>query len=489
MTKNGSGWFEVDKEGLSALIERKGKATAVLELIQNGWDAPGCTEVDVTLQPIPNRSYALLTVRDDSPTGFVRLTDAFTLFARSDKITDAEKRGRFNLGEKLVLSLCEMASIISTTGGVAFDSTGRSDLKERTEGGSVFTATIKLSRKEIAEVEQRFQTLIPPAGVKTTFNGLVLDHRTPVATFNTALRTEIAGADSIMRQTTRKTDVNLYRPRPGETPSIYELGIPIVEWDSKWHIDIGQKVPLNFERDNVTPAYRQSLVVAALNHTFDTLTKEDAAAGWVKNAMADERAEPAAIAKVIETRFGEKAVAFDPSDQESNKEAVLQGYTVVHGASMSKEEWANARRADMLKPAGQVTPSNSTVETNMQGEAPIEPTEWTPAMHRIAEYTQALGVELLGYKPRVEMVRSTQYFAAAFGSNRIMFNLFRLGHAWFNDPNEFDVDALLLHEFAHDRVSDHLSEKFHTELCRLGAMARNTTSRLENFYIKEAVKS
>ena len=28
---------------------------------------------------------------------------------------------------------------------------------------------------------------------------------------------------------------------------------------------------------------------------------------------------------------------------------------------------------------------------------------------------------------------------------------------------------LFLHEFAHERVSDHLSDDFHTECCRLGA--------------------
>jgi len=49
---------------------------------------------------------------------------------------------------------------------------------------------------------------------------------------------------------------------------IYELGIPVVDSGLPWHVDIGQKVPLSFERDNVTPAYlaRLRAVVLELMH-------------------------------------------------------------------------------------------------------------------------------------------------------------------------------------------------------------------------------
>jgi hypothetical protein len=31
-------WFDVDKQGLAKLLERRGKAFAIMELIQNAWD-------------------------------------------------------------------------------------------------------------------------------------------------------------------------------------------------------------------------------------------------------------------------------------------------------------------------------------------------------------------------------------------------------------------------------------------------------------------
>lgn len=99
-------WFEVSKEGLAKILERKGKEFALFELLQNGWDEPGVTKVSVTLE-YRGRNKALLAVEDDAPEGFKDLSHAFTLFADSTKKSNPEQRGRFNLGEKLVLAICD----------------------------------------------------------------------------------------------------------------------------------------------------------------------------------------------------------------------------------------------------------------------------------------------------------------------------------------------------------------------------------------------
>jgi hypothetical protein len=473
-------WFEVDRQGLSALLERRGKTSAVVELIQNGWDAPGTTTVTILLEPIPNRSAATLIVVDDSPDGFTDLTHAFTLFAPSAKASDAEKRGRFNLGEKLVLAVCETATIRSTTGGVSFDNAGRKRIVSKRDSGSAFSATIRLNRAEIAEVSERIHQLIPPAGITTVFNGTVLQPRTPIHTFTTQLRTEIADESGVMRPTARKTLVSLYEPLGDEVPHIYEMGIPVVEWDAPWHVDIAQKVPLNFERDNVTPAYLRNLRVQVLNENFERITPEQATDVWVSDALEDEKTSERAVEAVICARFGNKAVAYDPSDQQANAEAVLQGYTVVHGRMLSKQAWSNVKRGGLLRPAGQVTPSNSTMLTSPNGTPPLSRDQWTPGMLHLERYAKALAKELLGLDIAVDVHRSMQNFAAAYGSRHLTFNLQRLGHRWFNEPDQEKVDALLIHEFAHERVADHLSEAFHSELCRLAALARTATSRLED---------
>lgn len=470
-------WFAVDKGGLARLMERKGKASVILELLQNAWDEPGTTDVDIRLEPHDLRGHSLLVVTDNAPDGFADLSHSFTLFAPSKKIHDATKAGRFNMGDKQVLALCRTATVVSTRGGYEFSEAGRRALRRRREAGSEFSAVIRLTAAERDEVAALVATLLPPAGITTTFNGAPLVRRAPVREFTATLRTEVADEDGVLRPTRRQTQVRLYEPVGEENPHIYELGIPVVEHDGRWHVDISQKVPLSFERNNVTPAYLRDLRVAVLNATADLLTSEDTASTWVKDAASDTRADATAVEQVVAKRFGEKAVAYDPSDPEANAEAILKGYTVVHGRTLSKDEWAQARRAGALKPAGQVTPSRKA-RFSANGTPPTPREAWTPGMTRVADYAQALAKELLDIDLHVEFHSTTQYFAAAFGDQSLTFNLMRLGHRWFNQPDPHAVDALLIHEFAHHRVSDHLSEQFHDECCRLGALLRDVMVRL-----------
>lgn len=474
-------WFAVDKEGLAALLERKGKAHLIYELVQNAWDEEGVRNVTVSLTACDGRrGRSLLVVEDDAPEGFADLTHAFTLFAPSKKKSDATKRGRWNLGEKLILAMVDEAEITSTSGGYRFSPEGRSSIRSRRPAGSQFAATVRMTAAEREEAIEALFTLLPPPGVRTTVNGVPIPEREPETEFTASLRTEVADEDGVLRPTRRQTTVRLHRPLPGESPHLYEMGIAVVELTDgmPWHVDVQQKIPLDFERTNVTPAYAKDLRVAVLNAAADRITPEDAVTVWVKDAAADSRASDQAIQKVIHERWGDKVVSYDPSDPEANAEAVIQGYTVVSGGSLSKAEWEQVRRSGAIKPAGQVTPSNSTVRTSEDGTPPIERADWTAGMEHVADYASRLAQALLGRSIAVDIHRSMQGFAAAYSPGHLMFNLQRLGHAWFNQPDQAKVDALLIHEFAHERVSNHLSEDFHEEVCRLGAELRNVTERL-----------
>ncbi len=179
-------WFSVDKEGLAKILERRGgKLFAVYELIQNAWDE------DTTLAAVdlsePRYNKAILRVEDDSPEGFKDLAHAFTLFAESAKKSDPSKRGRFNLGEKLVLAVCDWAEIVTTKGTVRFDETGRRKVNSRhcTEKGSIVNVQIRITKAEYDAVCQGINHLIPPTGIRTTFNGREIPGRKPIATFET----------------------------------------------------------------------------------------------------------------------------------------------------------------------------------------------------------------------------------------------------------------------------------------------------------------
>jgi len=84
MKKRILGWFDVDKIGLSKLVQLRAKALLIFELVQNAWDQR-VTRVDVEFRRIPNQSAAIIAVTDDDPNGFQDLRHAFTLFAESPK--------------------------------------------------------------------------------------------------------------------------------------------------------------------------------------------------------------------------------------------------------------------------------------------------------------------------------------------------------------------------------------------------------------------
>src|SRR5258705_13493222 len=99
-------WFEVDRDGLAKILQRKGKEFAVFELVQNGWDEPGVTMVCMSLE-YAGRNKAQVIVEDDAPEGVKDLGHAFALFPCSAKRTKPEQRGRFNLAENLVLAISD----------------------------------------------------------------------------------------------------------------------------------------------------------------------------------------------------------------------------------------------------------------------------------------------------------------------------------------------------------------------------------------------
>jgi hypothetical protein len=459
-------WFKVDRMGLAALLERRGRAHTVIELLSNAWDEQ-VTRVDVTLVPA-GRGLATLIVEDDDPDGFVDLAHAYTLFAETAKRHDATVRGRFNLGEKLVLSICKSAIIASTTGSVAFDESGRRTSPLKRAAGSRFEAEIHLTKSEIAEAEALIHSLIPPPGVVTTFNGSPLIPRHPIHEFEATLDTELADDEGRIRRTARKCLVSLYDPLPGEEASIYEIGIPVVATSDRWHVDINQKVPLNAERDNVTPAFLRKVRTLVVNELPDQLTKEDATSQWTKAALSDPDITGEAARAIAKLRFGEKAVRFDMSDREANDIATSRGYTVVPGGAMSRSEWENMTRAEALPPAGRVTPSPK-VELRADGKPPVPLDKWTPGMHNVAAYAKTLGQILLGQSINVVFHVLPAGWAAAFSDGELVFNLQRLGHQWFSNPVQEQVDHLLIHEFGHTKGAGHLDSQYHDNLCQFGA--------------------
>jgi len=459
-------WFDVDVNGLAKLIEDKGKVFLLHELVSNAWDTDS-NLVEVELRKLPGVPRAALVVKDRHPQGFSNLSHAYTLFAESEKKGEAEKRGRFNMGEKLVLAMCIEAKITSTTGTVIFNGEGRSTTKERTKEGSVFEAIVRMTQAEFDEAVVDFKKVLPPndANRVTVFNKEPLPVRIPITFFTATLPTVLSDGEGTLRKTQRKTQVEVYEVLPGETASIYEMGIPVVETGDKYHINVMQKVPLTMERDNVPPSYLKLVRALVVNEVHENLTEDDAKSVWVTQAMGSDAIESEAVRSVITTRFGEDVVTYDPSDREANHNAAARDFQVIHGGVFPKEAWENVRKAEAIKPAGQVFPTHS----GSAPSTPVDEEDLTDGHRRVRRLAQVLAQELCGIKIAVRFFRGPKVtHAANYGDRTMGFNLSHLSPAFFdiygNLPGVID---LLIHELGHEYESSHLSERYHKAITKM----------------------
>lgn len=489
MTDTSKNWFDVSRKGLAKLVERRGggdgaassgngKIALIYELIANALDADGVTRVDVMLEPEQGVPLATVMVTDDAPDGFADLSHAWTLFAESNRKAYATKRGRFNLGEKLVLALCTEASIISTKGAVIFDGRGRTRTATRRSIGTEFQGIARITRAELAEIITGLRTLIVPPGITVHVNGEQLPTRTPLEVIADAtLPTELADEEGTLRRSVRKTTLHVYEPLAGEPAMLYEMGIPVVETGDKWHVDVQQKVPLNMDRDNVTPGYLRDVRTLVVNAMHAQLTQDDANATFVNEALADADASPDAIKRALDLKYGEKRAIWDPSDPEANMNLVAQGFTLIKGSQLTGEQWANVKKHDSARtrPAGQIAPTKKVLFSVDGKDCWVSPEKWSTAMRVVVNYTTTVCRQLMGTSIQIAIFNDiTESAAACYGSQGLSFNLGRLGHAFFDACISGPTDALnelIIHELGHGMPggSNHLADEYHKGLCKLAA--------------------
>lgn len=360
--------LRIDAIGLAKQLDDRPKSFALYEAVQNALDAPGVTEVEVEIGRIPNTRFVSILVKDNSPEGWKDLSHAYTMFTPSIKSGDATLRGRMNVGEKLVIALAVAGGgsveIRTTSGHVRADKDGlKKGRSKSTEVGSIFTAELRVTHPEMLQLIEDARLLVVPDGIRLTVNGEEAAKPKIERSIEGVTLTTVKGdIDGYLRRTARKTQVDILRPID-DRPYLYEMGIPVVEIDCEWSINVHQRVPLNTERDNVTPAYLKSLLSLVLSEMASEV--QDAGAAWVTTAMESPDTRPEAIEAILDERFTKKRVMFDPSDPDANRSAALNGYTVVHGRSLGKAIGRRIRDLrkvgyDLCRPAGQVMPSKTS---------------------------------------------------------------------------------------------------------------------------------
>ena len=118
-----------------------------------------------------------------------------------------------------------------------------------------------------------------------------------------------------------------------------------MEIDCTFSVDIQQKIPLGTDRDTVPISFLQDVYAEVLNHTSEIIDDEASSETWIHQAMSDNRINENAVITVIKKRHGDKVCVATPGDKYSIDEAISNGYNVVHGSEMGKDEWDNVKKS------------------------------------------------------------------------------------------------------------------------------------------------
>lgn len=452
--KHSKVWFEADVEGLRAIQLGKPKFYALREIIQNAFDEQ-VTTCDVKTEF--RNGKASFIVEDNSPIGFRDLKDAFTLFKDCYKRSDPTKRGRFNIGEKQAFSICDNAEIHTTKGTVIFDRTGRRETFSKRPVGTEVKMTIKMTRQEYEEILAYFQVLIVPKTIKFIVNGAVLFSEEPFKVFEANLMTEFL-RESQMVRTMRNTEVKLYILK--WKAFLYELGIPICEIDCTYSIDMSQRVPMSSDRDSVSQAYLRDLFAEVLNHTYESLVPEQSSDVWVREATSDERISKEAFKQVIKQRYGDKVVIATPTDPISIDDALSNGYRVVYGSEMSKAEWNNVKKDELVQS------SHTVFGAQLVSATPIIPNENMLAVKSLA---QKIALRFLGINVTVKFVSCKEATTLAQYNSEtktLTFNVSKLGTDFFQTPVSIETLDLIVHELGHEHGL-HTESAYHETITKL----------------------
>jgi hypothetical protein len=331
-------WLVVSTAGFAEQQRGRPFEHLVKELVQNALDGvDGNGRIELTVTP-KGRGRATVQCRDNG-SGSPDLSRLNIVFD-TDKKDGVTKRGRMGRGFKELLCIARSATVQSWREQLDFsiDQTGRRQVSHTTNGTTIqgFSTTMDVDHEGAgAEVDSYFASFLVPVGVSLTVNERNVPHRAPAHIVEARLTTErfVNGRWEKPQATTK---IHLVPTASGESPLIYEMGIPVcgIEWDQPFHCDIQQRVPMNPNRDAVMQGYAAKLHRACLATLLPAMTTDHALAGWVGEAAGNATED--VQREVVTKAFGANVVRAVPTAGrfDHNSDAAELGRTVVHTAHM-----------------------------------------------------------------------------------------------------------------------------------------------------------
>ncbi len=271
-------WLAVSTEGFSEQQRGRLLAHLVKELVQNAMDSVGDSgRIDLVLEPSSPRR-AAIRCADDGP-GAEDLSRLNVVFVTGKK-DGVTQRGRMGRGFKELLSVATHAAVRSRDQELCF-SVGGDGVRRVTHRRGLdphpgFEAVMEVEHDEAGkDLSGYFRSFLPPPGVVLAVNGVPVPPRPAHKAVEARLTTE-RFAHGRWEKPVLATRVHLVATAEGEQPLIYEMGIPVcdAEWSEPFHVDVGQRVPMNPNRDAVQAGYPARLHRACLPALLPEMTTE-----------------------------------------------------------------------------------------------------------------------------------------------------------------------------------------------------------------------
>lgn len=448
--------FEVSHVGMSELHASRPPWTLVKELIQNSWDeAPEATFCKVDIDAHQHQDTVTVTVTDDGP-GFSDITDAWTLMNPTSKRGVPTKRGRYNLGEKEIISVAIQAEVETVGKTVYFPPIGSRLVtnNQRTRGTRI-TIVMPWNLQQATELKAKLRQFLP------TDCALIIDSETiptldPLAVRQAILPTVLQdGPGQPMRTTRRRTEIQIFQTsRPEGFGWLYEMGIPIQETTTPWEINISQKVPMPPNRDTVSQSYLTDVYAEVLNEMHQDTPETQFGETWIKDAMQDPRTDSEAVKSTLLARYGPK-VLLTSTDANANMLAAESGYQLVNPRSLTEIERNRFREDAGLTTTyqlfGQREPSLNDLPPSDQPQEVFA--NWVKAM------ADACGLHAT--IRFIEEPHSSRIADCTASTSRpvVRFNVARLPTDFFSPPyGRPEQLELIYHELAHavtDKPMEH----------------------------------
>ena len=324
-------WLNVSTEGFAEQQRGRPIEHLVKELVQNALDAIGNDgDIWLSVEPIDDR-HVRITCQDSGP-GAEDLRNLNVVFLTTKK-DSVLQRGRMGRGFKELLSIAEHATVHSRYQSLSFtrDPATNEQLVEF-DGDAVgqigFRAMLVIAHDDAQnDLGPYFSSFLLPAGVSFYYNGKRIASRAPAHSISARLTTE-RFANSRWEKPTLATTVELFACEPDDTPTIFEMGIPVcpIDWPVRFHVNVLQRIPMNPNRDAVASGYAERLRRACLPTLLPLLTPDETRESWVGDAAAKTK-DPELQRKVVEQAFGTNIARSTPSfgrfdhDQDAREEA------------------------------------------------------------------------------------------------------------------------------------------------------------------------